>query len=503
MVNRVIVLGGGSAGFLVAITLKTKLPDLSVAVIRSKDIGIIGVGEGTTVSVPNFLHGYLNIDPLEFHRVARPTYKLGLRFEWGQRPYFHYTFAPQFDQQIRVLSRPNGFYCREDADLQNASVNSAMMTLGKAFIRLPDGSPGIRNDAAYHIENADFVTFLETHARRVGVEIIDDTVEGVEQDDRGVAAVNCRETGRQRAELFVDCSGFFSVLLSKTLGEPFVSFNTSLFCDRAVVGGWARPEGEPILPYTTAATMDAGWCWQIEHDHRVNRGYVYASAFLSDADAVAEFRRKNPRVEATRVVKFVSGRYQRGWVKNVVAIGNSNGFVEPLESTSLAVICEECHALAASLVDSFRDPGPALVAQYNKRNSQTWDDIRRFLAVHYRFNTRLDTPFWRAARAETDLAGAEEFVEFYEENGPTLAWKRLLISGRDVFGFEGWLTMMVGQKVPYRRAFQPDGHERQVWRAVQEANRSQAAAGHTVRDTLQIIRSPQWRARPNFFRYPY
>jgi tryptophan halogenase len=503
MVNRVIVLGGGSAGFLAAITLKTRLPELQVVVIRSKELGIIGVGEGTTVMVPNFLHGYLKIDPVEFQRLARPTFKLGIRFLWGPRPYFNYTFAVNFDQSYRMLSRPSGFYCREDADLEFSSLNSSLMTLDKAFVRLPDGSPGIRNDFAYHIENADFVRFLETQAARVKVEVIDDTVENVEQDDRGISVLNCKATGPQRADLYVDCSGFYSVLLSKTLAEPFVSFKSSLLCDRAVVGGWARPQGDTILPYTTAETMDAGWSWKIEHENRVNRGYVYGSAFISDSDAEAEFRRKNPKIDTTRVVKFVSGRYERGWVQNVVSIGNSNGFVEPLESTSLAAICEECHALVVSLADSGRDPGPAMAAAYNKRNRQTWDDIRRFLAIHYKFNTRLDTAFWRAARSDVDLAGAEEFIDYYLENGPSIAWKHTLITGRDVFGFEGWLAMMVGQKVPYRRDFTPDDHERQVWRQVQQQNRSAAAAGFTVAQALDVVRSPQWRARPDFFRYPY
>jgi tryptophan halogenase len=502
MINRVIVLGGGSAGFLAAITLKTRLPELKVVVIRSKDIGIIGVGEGTTVSVPNFLHGYLRIDPGEFQRLARPTYKLGIKFLWGPRAFFNYTFATQFDHQYRALSRPVGFYCGDDAGVQFPSANSALMTLDKAFVRLPDGAPGIRNDFAYHIENADFVALLETQAARVNVEVVDDTVAGVDQDARGIVGLHCKAAGLQRADLYVDCSGFYSVLLGRTLKEPFLSFKSTLLCDRAVVGGWSRPPGDEILPYTTAETMDAGWCWKIEHEGRVNRGYVYSSPFISDAHAEAEFRRKNPRVDTTRVVRFVSGRYERSWVKNVVAIGNSNGFVEPLESTSLGAICDECHALAVSLADCGREPGATLAAVYNQRVRQTWDDIRRFLAIHYKFNTRLDTPFWRAARDETDLAGAEQFVDFYRENGPSIAWKHALITGRDVFSFEGWLAMMVGQGVPYGRRFVPDEHEQQVWRQIREANRAQAVAGMTVREALEVVRSPHWVARRDFFRYP-
>jgi tryptophan halogenase len=503
MINRIIVLGAGSAGFLAGITLALKLPGVKVRIIRSKDIGIIGVGEGTTVSVPNYIHGFLGIDAVEFHRVAKPTFKLGIKFLWGPRPYFNYTFSPQFDMRYMALSKPTGFYCRGDHDCDHAAINSALMSHDKAFVRLPNGAPGIRNDFAYHIENADFVTCLEKYAARAGAEVVDDTVDGVEQDESGIVALTCRATGRHDADLYVDCSGFFSMLLGKTLREPFTSFKSSLFCDRAVVGGWARAADEPILPYTTAETMDAGWCWRIEHEQRVNRGYVYSSAFISDADADAEFRRKNPRVDATRVVKFISGCYERTWVKNVVAVGNSSGFVEPLESTSLAVICDECYSLALSILDSEREPGPAMAAVFNKATADTWRSIRQFLAIHYKFNTRLETDFWRAARAETDLAGAQDFVDYYRENGPSALWKGTLIRGRDVFGYEGWLAMMVGQQVPYRARFAPPDAEQQTWKAIQDTHHREATAGLSVRETLDVIRSPRWKASPGFFRYPY
>src|SRR4051794_13979709 len=194
MIDRIVVLGGGSAGFIAAISLKTKLPAVRVVVIRSKELGIIGVGEGTTVSVPNFLHGYLGVDPLAFHREVKPTFKLGIKFLWGPRPSFNYTFSSQFNLQYKALPKPTGFYCDDDCDY--ACVNSALMAHDKAFIRLPNGSPGVRNDVAYHIENADLVAFLETHSASLGVEIIDDTVESVKQDERGVAALACR-SGRE------------------------------------------------------------------------------------------------------------------------------------------------------------------------------------------------------------------------------------------------------------------------------------------------------------------
>ncbi len=206
-----------------------------------------------------------------------------------------------------------------------------------------------------------------------------------------------------QADFWIDCSGFSSFLLGKTLHVPFVSFKRSLFCDRAVVGGWERGPDEVIKPYTTAETMDSGWCWQIDHDHRVNRGYVYSSAFISDAEAEGEFRRKNPKVGPTRVVRFVSGYYERAWEKNVVAIGNSAGFVEPLESTALMVICDESWMLARSLAEADLSPGKAIADVYNKWCRQNWESIRGFLALHFRFNKRLETPFWRRLPAGNRL----------------------------------------------------------------------------------------------------
>ena len=219
------------------------------------------------------------------------------------------------------------------------------------------------------------------------------------------------------ADLYVDCSGFASALLAKTLGEPFVSYKSSLFCDRAVVGGWERAD-EPIKPYTTCETMNAGWCWQIEHEMRINRGYVYGSDFISDTDAEAEFRAANPRIASTRIVKFVSGRYQRCWVKNVVAIGNSSGFVEPLEATALGVIGVYSSLLADMLVNCDREIRPCQVAHFNRYHARYWDGIRDFLAVHYRFNDRLRTPFWEHCLRHTELAGARRSSSISRRTAP-------------------------------------------------------------------------------------
>jgi tryptophan halogenase len=246
--------------------------------------------------------------------------------------------------------------------------------------------------------------------------------------------------------------------------------------------------------------MDHGWAWQIEHEHRVNRGYVYASAFCSDDAAREEFVRKNPRVGKTRVVRFTSGRYRSGWVGNVVAIGNSFGFVEPLESTSLTAIGDQCRTLVKALLDCGRDVGPGEALAYNRRQARQWEDIRSFLALHYRFNTRLDTPFWRACRAETDLADAAAFAEFYADAGPSSLWREELIGGHDVFGVEGYLAMMVGMDVPYRRRYQPSDGEWENWQKIRQANRAKGMAGVGVQETLDLVRGPNWRYKEGFYR---
>ena len=490
-VTRVLVVGGGSAGFLAAITLKARIPQLQVRVIRSKDIGIIGVGEGSTGQLPRHLHGYLGIDPAEFFRLADPIWKLGIRFLWGRRPFFHYTFAPQFDAGYAGL-RKNAAYYFGDGELGYTGGGAALMTLGKVFHRRRDNTPVLTDTVAYHLENEKFVTFLEGYAARLGVEVADETIVDVTQDDTGISSLRFASGAAAAADLYIDCSGFRSLLLSKTLNEPFVSFAPSLFCDRAVVGGWQR-EAEPTLPFTTAETMDAGWCWQIEHEHRINRGYVYSGAFISDDAAEAEFRRKNPKVGPSRIVKFVSGRYERSWVKNVIAIGNAGGFVEPLESTSLALICQESVWLSETLVDTDRHVRPSVVSLFNRRVAKAWDDIRQFLALHYKFNDRLDTPFWRECREKTDLCGAAEIVQFYRENGPSTLHFRQLLDPGDQFQLEGYWSMLVGQRVPHEAPHAPTPAEHTAWRQIQQQHLAAARAGYGVPEALALVRSPQWQ----------
>ena len=495
MIKKVLVLGGGSAGLIAAINLKAKAPFLDVSVVRSKEIGIIGVGEGSTVGLPPYLHKYIGMDTKEFYQVAQPTWKLGIKFvNWGPRPEFHYTFATHFMVKWNDMKKYAGYYM--DDDMIYTNVNSSLMAADRAFMRRPDGSPDFKYDWAYHLENHHYVNFLESYAQRIGVGLVDDTVEQVRQDENGVSGLLLKSGQTVTADLYVDSSGFFSVLLGKTLKEPFVSFKPSLFCDRAVVGGWDTRPDEVIQPYTVAETMNAGWAWRIDHEGRVNRGYVYSSDFISDEEAEREYRAKCPRVANTRVVKFVTGRYERAWVKNVVAVGNAGGFVEPLEATSLAAIADQCQVMMDVLFDSDFNPTESHLKHFNRRQALKWENIRKFLAVHYKYNTHLDTEFWRAAREKTDLAGAEEIVEFYQEVGPSIALRESFLPRFEQFGMEGYLALLVGQKVPYKRRYQPSAAEQELWGKIRAGLKAKAMQAFTIKEALEYVRRPSFKWMP-------
>jgi tryptophan halogenase len=495
-VGRVLVLGGGSAGFIAALTLKVRFPELEVTVVRSQEIGIIGVGESTTPVMPTHLHGYLGIDPGEFIRAVLPTWKLGIRFLWGERPFFDYTFGRQYDWKWERLAKTNGFYC--NGEMGDLDLLSALMSADLAFVRKENGDPLIERNFGYHIDNVPFVAFLEAKARQVGIEIINDTLLQARVGPQGVEALHLASGQVRQADLYVDCSGFRSELLGKALGERYIDFRPTLFCDRAVTGDWKRTD-EPIHPYTTAETMDAGWCWRIEHVATVIRGYVYSSAHLGDDEAEAEFRRKNPRLSRTWRVKFRSGRYDRSWVKNVVAVGNASGFVEPLEATSLHCICIESRTLAGILQDSDQRPTPTLRETYNRLAAKLWDEIRWFLGVHYKFNARLDTSFWKACRADVDIGAARAVVDYFQENGPSTYGRNAVLHPMDMFGMEGYLSLLIGQNVPHRRPYRPREDEARAWAEARRANRARAAAGMSVAESLGVITRPTWQWYPGYF----
>ena len=463
-IESLLVLGGGSAGLLAALTLKRKIPALRVEVVYSSKIGVIGVGEGTTPYVPAHVHQYLGFDEHEVFQEIQPVYKLGIRFEWGRATHFDYTFTQQ-QQSFRKkgLARNHGFY-HEDPTTP-LDLSSALMGKKKALPLRADGVPDVPPPGtvlAWHIENKLFVSWLEKKCRSIGVLFTDAELTATDLDEHGeISAIHLSTGERKSADLYVDCSGFASELLGVARREPFKEFGDSLFCDRAVVGGWDR-EDEPVLPYTTSDTMQCGWCWRIDHLERIHRGYVFSSTHLSDELAVEEYSAVSPKVRNPRIVEFRSGSYQRSWIGNTIAIGNAAGFVEPLEATALMVICLQSRWLADGLIDCEQQPSKSLVGLYNGLNQRLWEDIKCFLALHYRFNDRIDNEFWRRCHHEIPLGQVENIVEFYRENGPS-AIAGGLLGSNDPFGLDGYLAILGGLKVAHVKPYSIPGKEGKIW----------------------------------------
>jgi tryptophan halogenase len=489
-IRKLVVVGGGSAGFMAALTLARRLPAVHVEVVHSPDIPVIGVGESTTVAVPRFLHNDMGIDRGEFFRAVEPSWKLGLRLEFGVPEISHFNYPFDMDLARMVPHSESTVGYSMLADSVDASLFSALMDRHKAPCNWQDGKLLVDTRSAYHIKNEKYIAFLQKKSIEAGATTIEGEVGKVNRSETGDVSSLTLTDGREVAgDFFVDCSGFRSLLLGKTLGEKFVSYEKSLLCDTAIVGQWNR--SDEVRPYTTCTTMNNGWCWRIDFHDLVTRGYVHSSAFCSVDEAMREMKEKNPELgDDLRVLKFPSGRYENFWVNNVAAIGNAGGFVEPLEATALHVIIEQSHFLAMALVDGGRRIVPAIRAVENERFRWLWDDIRNFLAIHYRFNRKLDTPFWRHCQREVDLAGAEPIIDFYREAGPS-GIATMLLDHVGLFGFHGYMILLMGQHVPTNAPPPSSPRDLQAWKSLRELFRMEAEKAPQVREALteMIFRS--------------
>jgi tryptophan halogenase len=457
------VLGGGTAGWLSALALQRAFADLQITVVYSPTKPVIGVGESTTALFPQFLHGSLGLEREEFFHKVRPSWKLGIRFLWGDPSdsHFNYPFDQCMNRQTPPLSRMPPYYCMDD--WINASRYSAMMDAELApCVMTSDNQLAMDESCGYHIENRAFIDYLREKANASNIDQIAAEFTGAARGPSGQLAALRLSDGRElTADLFVDCSGFRSLLLGGELQTPFDSYKSSLPCDSTLVGTWQRDDR--VLPYTTAETMNNGWCWRIDFPHHVSRGYVYASDFCDEETAQAEFRDKNPQLdERLQSIRFRSGRYREFWVNNVVALGNSAGFVEPLEATALHVLVEQIRLLCRMLAEGQRSMIPAMRAAGNQRFRLLWDEVRDFLAVHFRFNRRVDSPFWRWCRENVDLAGAADLVRYFQAAGPSTLCGGMLPSGR-IFGYDGFMTLLVGQRVATEFQLQLTDDDRQRW----------------------------------------
>jgi tryptophan halogenase len=399
--RRIVVLGGGTAGWMAALALATGLPRASVELVESEDIGIVGVGEATFPSIRNY-HGIVGIDEAAFLRATNGTYKLGIQFcDWRTRgEHYYHTFG-----NFGPLTGPDAIWpqYRRLRDLDPGPLGEqclpTVMAMRNRFCA-PAPQQGVQFNYAYHFDASLYAGFLRGMAVARGVRRTEGrVVEVARRPDGGVAHLVLADGRQVGADLFVDCSGFASLLLGRTLGEPFVDFSHLLPVDRA----WACPaeRGDGALaPATRATALDAGWAWRIPLQNRVGHGHVFASRFIDEDRARDQLlaQMDTAPVAEPRLLRFTTGHRERFWAHNVVALGLSSGFLEPLESTSIYLVQSGLGRLM-SVLQPGRPVAPDVVASYNAGLVRQFERIRDFILLHYCLTARRDTPFWRAMAA--------------------------------------------------------------------------------------------------------
>lgn len=399
--KSVVILGGGTAGWIAANLMATHWQDkgFDITLVESPDIGIIGVGEGSTPPLKGFFE-VIGVEESEWMPECNATYKVGITFkDWSTKPGFtHYVhpFLAQPDQFTVPAFFHNSFLRRKGVDLEGHPDHFFLATeiiRQKLAPIAPENFP-FEIAYGYHFDSGLLGKFLQKVAARKGVKYKTATVTEALQDSQG--NIDCLKTAEGetiKADLYVDCSGFRSQLLQQTLKVPFQSCSESLFNDSAVV--FATEQGEEIETQTISTALKYGWAWKIPLTNRNGNGYVYSSRFVDDDKAETEFREHlgllDSDVEARRL-KFKVGRVDQHWAKNCLAVGLSQGFIEPLEATALDMVQETVTRFIeaynnGNYTDKYRK-------DFNDRISARFDAVRDYIVCHYRITSRTDTDYW-------------------------------------------------------------------------------------------------------------
>lgn len=442
-VRSITIVGGGTAGWMAAALLAKRLErqNIAITVIESSAIGTVGVGESTTPAIRDYFRA-AELDELTVMAASNATIKLGLQFEdWtGAGSAFFHPFGlygvasnnvafHHYWLKLRAAGdqRPIGDYCL-----------ATQLAAANRFLPPPRPAPDYAFfDWAVQFDAGLFAQYLREVSVSRGVRHVDARVRQVLRNGETglIAGVETDEAGTFEADLFIDCTGFRSLLLGQALEEPYIAWTDLLPCDRAVAMRCER-DG-PLTPYTRAIAMPAGWRWRIPLQDRVGNGYVYSSSHISDDEAVAALTGslEGDAVGEPNLLRFVTGHRRRFWAGNCVALGLSAGFLEPLESTSITLIFSGIERLLQLFPDRGFDP--ALAEDYNRITTLEHERIRDFLLLHY-WGAKRPEPLWRAVR-ETELPDMlAHKVRMFTHRG------RMVRYEWDAFQDPSWLSMFAG-----------------------------------------------------------
>jgi len=467
-INSITIVGGGTAGWLTALLLqsyfhRTATGDTgkTITLIESPNIPTVGVGEATVPGMPRTLRA-AGLSEQEFFKTCNASFKLGVLFaNWNVD-----AAARQIDY-VNPFAGPGAldgiehgyYYLQNGADGQDFSqVFCPHADLARAFKGprpLGEKPYTMKIGHAYHLDAGKFANMARDICVARGVRHIRDDVVHVEQDGRGyVSALQLDQGGHHAVDLVIDCTGFRGVIINEVMKEPFISYSRYLANDRALAVQIPHPDPTRIPSMTRSYALGAGWCWRVPLFNRIGTGYVYSSAHRTDEEARDEFvahlgdtwNGVEPRVIPMRV-----GRNENAWVKNVVAVGLSGGFIEPLESTAIHMIDTAVRWLATYFPDS--DYPEPLRRHYNKLVGSLYDEVRDFICLHYALGNRTDSQYWIDARTELEIPdGLAENLE---------VWRHALPGAYDLkfdslFSYGTYQAVLLGKRV-YETGFAAPG----------------------------------------------
>jgi len=446
-IRKIVIVGGGTAGWMAAAAFSALLDKaVEIILVESDEIGTVGVGEATIPPLIAF-NNMLGINEDAFLAASQGTFKLGIEFvDWGGpgERYFH-PFGPHGQDYSGVHFHQ--LYLREKKrhplpDIRHWSMSGAAAELGRFARPGPDSRLPLSQLAyAFHFDAGLYARFLRGYAEKNGVRRVEGKIVEARVDGESghVRAVTLADGTAIEGELFIDCSGFRGLLIEEKLGTGYEDWSRWLPCDRAVAVPSRLPG--PPEPFTRSTARAAGWQWRIPLQHRMGNGIVYSSAHLErgDAEALLLANLEAEALAEPRHLAFTAGRRRRAWNANVVSLGLSSGFVEPLESTSIHLIQSGIAKLLALFPDRRFDPAER--DEYNRQMKDVFEDVRDFIILHYKATRRDDSDFWNYCRTmdvPDSLAGK---LELWRSKG------RLFREGRELFGTPSWVAVLLGQGI--------------------------------------------------------
>jgi tryptophan halogenase len=433
-IESVVVVGGGTAGWMAALYLRQmlKVRNVAVTLVESPVVGTIGVGEATIPSIVEFVRT-LGLDEAEFMRRCSATQKLAIRFDgWrGDGTSYWHAFGP-CGGQLNGLDLFH-FWAKRRREsghklgYADYSLQSALCAAGKAAWSLGARGPIWElGGYAYHLDAAALADYLRELATAAGVRHLYGHVEAVAFDEAGrIASLDIGGGRRLDGDLFLDATGFHGRLIEKELRDPWIDWSHRLLCDSAVA--MPLPRDEAFAPYTISSAAPAGWIWRIPLQSRVGTGYVHSRAHVSEDEAAATLIARSgasKRAADPRAVKIRIGRRTRFWVANCVTVGLSSGFVEPLESTGIHLIYKAIKLLVEFWPD--KSAAPSGREAYNAEMAAGFDEVGDFIALHYALSAR-DEPFWREAREAARSPELDRMIALYRDTA------RVRLPARPVF----------------------------------------------------------------------